>query len=286
MLNNFAIFILTHGRPDNVKTVRTLKKCGYTGKVYIVIDNEDKTAAEYYRIYGDQVIMFDKLKKSKEFDTADTFDNRKTIVYARNACFDIAKELGLDYFLELDDDYKEFRYRYENNGSLASVYVKSFDRLVDYMLEFLKLSGALTVAFSQTGDFIGGMGSRVFKERLTRKAMNSFFCATAKRFDFIGRLNEDVNSYAYYGTTGQLLFTVADVTLDQTDTQANTGGMTEVYLDGGTYVKSFYSVMINPSCVKISTLGMSSKRIHHLVNWEYCTPKIISSDYKKAPISV
>ena len=31
----------------------------------------------------------------------------------------------------------------------------------------------------------------------------------------------------------------------------------------GTYVKSFYSVMYAPSCVKISTLGTSNKRIHY-----------------------
>ena len=39
----FAVFILTHGRPDNVKTLATLKKCGYTGKIYFIVDNEDKT---------------------------------------------------------------------------------------------------------------------------------------------------------------------------------------------------------------------------------------------------
>ena len=35
MDNNFAVFILTHGRPDNVKTLQTLKKCGYTGAIYL-----------------------------------------------------------------------------------------------------------------------------------------------------------------------------------------------------------------------------------------------------------
>ena len=39
---DFAVFILTHGRPDNVITYNTLKKAGYTGDIYIVIDNEDK----------------------------------------------------------------------------------------------------------------------------------------------------------------------------------------------------------------------------------------------------
>ena len=38
-MNNFAVFILTHGRADNVKTHDSLKRCGYTGKIYILIDN-------------------------------------------------------------------------------------------------------------------------------------------------------------------------------------------------------------------------------------------------------
>ena len=43
MRNDFAIFILSHGRANKVKTLKTLKDCGYNGKWYIIIDNEDKT---------------------------------------------------------------------------------------------------------------------------------------------------------------------------------------------------------------------------------------------------
>ena len=46
MRDDFCVFILTHGRPDQVHTYDSLMKAGYTGKVYIVIDNEDKTADE------------------------------------------------------------------------------------------------------------------------------------------------------------------------------------------------------------------------------------------------
>ena len=50
--DSFAIFILTHGRPDKVLTLTLLEKCNYTGKWYLVIDNEDKTADRYYELYG------------------------------------------------------------------------------------------------------------------------------------------------------------------------------------------------------------------------------------------
>lgn len=106
----FVVFILSHGRPDSVHTLKTLKSLGYSGDWLIVIDNEDETAERYYQNFGrEKVVMFDKLAISKTFDTADTFEDRRTIVYARNACWDIAKERGYRYFLELDDDYTSFR---------------------------------------------------------------------------------------------------------------------------------------------------------------------------------
>ena len=283
MRNDFVAFILTHGRPDKVYTVEALKNAGYTGRIVLVIDNEDKTADQYYEKFGkENVVMFDKLKKSKEFDTIDIGRDRRAIVYARNACFDIAKDLGYKYFLELDDDYTNFRQRFvKDNGQFGSWYLKDFDAVVDCMIEFLETSGALTVAFAQTGDFIGGSGSKVFKDKLARKAMNSFFCKTDNKFDFIGRINEDVNTYVNLGSKGHLFFTVSDMSLDQTQTQANSGGMTELYLNAGTYVKSFFTVISNPSSVKLYTVGSSHKRIHHSIDWDNAVPKIISSYYKK-----
>ena len=43
----FAAFILTHGRPDNVLTYDSLKKAGYTGRIVLIIDNEDKNKEKY-----------------------------------------------------------------------------------------------------------------------------------------------------------------------------------------------------------------------------------------------
>lgn len=283
MREDFAIFILSHGRANNVKTLTTIKNCGYSGKWYIIIDNEDKQAQQYYDNFGkDHVIMFDKERQNQLCDTMDIKSRKKNVIlFARNVCFEIAKDIGVDYFLELDDDYIEFRQRYEKNGTLSSRFVLDFDSICEAMIEFLDTSGALTVAFSQMGDFIGGLDCQMFKQRLLRKCMNSFFCKTSKPFQFKGRVNEDVNTYCLLGTQGQLLFTVADIALNQVDTQQGSNGMTTTYLDGGTYVKSFYSVIACPSCVKVAEMGVNHKRFHHLVKWENCLPKIISDRYKK-----
>jgi lipocalin len=71
MRDDFAVFILTHGRPEKVFTLNSLKAGNYSGKWYIVIDNEDDTEDEYRRLYGDRVLQFDKVAVSKTFDTAE-----------------------------------------------------------------------------------------------------------------------------------------------------------------------------------------------------------------------
>ena len=61
MRDDFAVFILTHGRADNVVTLKSLLRGGYTGRWYMVIDDEDDDAEKYQGKYGaDHVIMFDK----------------------------------------------------------------------------------------------------------------------------------------------------------------------------------------------------------------------------------
>ena len=60
MLNEFVVFILTHGRPDNVITYKKLRASGYSGRIVLVVDDLDKTRDKYIANYGDQVYIFDK----------------------------------------------------------------------------------------------------------------------------------------------------------------------------------------------------------------------------------
>lgn len=279
--DSFCVFILSHGRPDNIKTLKLLERTNYTGPYFIVIDNEDQTSNQYYERFGDKVVMFDKLKQSKKFDTADNFDDRRTIVYARNACFDIAKKLGYEYFLELDDDYNNFAFRYKEKDKLANKQVSSIDQVFEAFLQFLDDTKADTVAFAQGGDFIGGVDGGMFRKGLSRKAMNSFFFRTDSDIRFLGRINEDVNTYCNLGMRGKLFLTYTKFYLNQETTQKSKGGMSDVYLASGTYLKSFYTVMFNPSSVKVSAMGSINFRLHHKINWNNTVPKIIHEKYKK-----
>lgn len=280
--DDFCIFILSHGRADRIYSLNTLKNSGYTGKWYIVIDNEDKTSEEYFKKYGDKVLQFDKKEISKTFDTADNFDNRKTIVYARNVCFELAKKVKVKYFMEFDDDYVSISYRFNHEGNFKNKVVKNFDFILEKTIDFYIESGVDCLAFAQGGDFIGGQNGDLGKMIKTkRKAMNTLLCSVERSFHFLGRINEDVNTYTKLGSIGKLFMTVNLISINQKITQSNNGGMTDVYLESGTYLKSFYSVIFNPSSVKISKMGNKNMRIHHKILWNNTVPKIIDEKYKK-----
>lgn len=281
MREDFAVFILSHGRADSLITNKTLRERGYTGKIYLVLDDEDRTINAYRRKHNEEIIVFNKEKYIRETDTCDNFEKHNAVVYARNAVFDLAKERGLKYFLVLDDDYDAIAYKYVKDDILREDRVKSLDAVFDTMLEFLENSGALSVAFYQHGDYIGGKNSETFKRGIHRKIMNSFFCKTDRPFDFMGTINEDVNAYTLHASRGELFFSIADISVHQERTQSQKGGLTDIYLDLGTYVKSFYSVIVMPSAIKISIMGDDHKRIHHYVSWNNCAPKIINQRYKK-----
>lgn len=281
---DFVVFILTHGRVDNQYTYRSLCEQGYTGRCVFVLDNEDGQVDEYKRRYGaDNCYVFDKLAMSKRIDEVFRGD-RRVIVYARNACFDAARDLGYKYFIELDDDYTSFVWRFDAECAYTpkTPKIKNLDVVFESMLRYYINTPLTSLAMAQGGDFIGGSSNQMLRSIGTkRKAMNSFICSVDRPFEFKGRINEDVNAYTQLTSVGKIFLTIVQCNLQQKITQSNGGGMTDVYRDSGTYVKSFSSVIVFPSGVKVTLLNSHHKRIHHNVYWEHTAPKILQEKWRK-----
>lgn len=263
-----------------------LQKGGYSGDWFMVLDDMDETREQYEKTFGkEHIIVFDKKAEAKKVDTCDNFDKWGVILFARSVCFRLAKERGYTHFLELDDDYKEFEIRTIKGEKLMTRRVQNLDKFFNVMWDYLdKAKSVDSIATMQGGDFIGGAKCMERRQRVEapRKVMNTFFCRTDRRVNFLGRINEDVNTYAKEGNVGKVFLSALPVCVVQGITQRNKGGMTETYLDGGTYLKSFYSVMLMPSAVKIGIMGDKHLRIHHNVDWRFCVPKIISQKWKKS----
>lgn len=274
---NKAIFILTYGRPKKQTTFNTLKRCKCQYPIYFICSDDDKSLDELKSKFGEKrVLVFNKKEVAKDLDLMTNNPLWNVILYARNYCFKVASDLGIDGFIQLDDDYTGFYYADFKNKKWREL--KKIDAIFDLMFDFYRENKRLLgFSLSQGGDFIGGLTKD--KMRVKRKAMNSFFCLTERKFKFRGVLNEDVNFYVGEGARDGICFQTHYLKLIQGTTQKNKGGMTGAYIDGGTYAKSFYSVMINPSAVSISEMGMVFKRLHHKINYDLLCPKIIRECY-------
>ena len=181
----------------------------------------------------------------------------------------------------LDDDYREIDLRYEDEEKLKAKICLQYDRLFNDMIRFLDESGAITVAFCQGGDFVGGLDGGNFAKGLLRKAMNSFFCRADRPIQYRGTMNEDVVTYTTLSSRGLLFFSPTKTCVIQLPSQSLKGGMSDSYLETGTYLKSFYAVMSMPSCVKVQVMHTKHSRIHHRVDWERCAPKILNEKWRQ-----
>lgn len=284
MNKDFAIFILSHWRPNTVYTYNTLKKIWYTWKIYILCDDEDKQLDKYIEKYWDKILVFSKKDVWLYTDSYDSQPWYKSVVYARNATFNLAKELWLKYFMQLDDDYMTFTCKYNNKLEFSSSRstVKDFDKILEYMVKFVSLDKVMCIALAQEWDFIWWENNWfVFSEIRKRKIMNSFLCSVDKPFLFRWELNDDVNTYVALWNQWYFFYTIPWISINQKITQSNPWWLTDIYLEKWTYIKSFCTVMTSPSSVKITTMWISDRRIHHKIKRNYTVPRVLHQDYKK-----
>jgi len=286
--DEFCIFILSNGRPDRVYTYRCFERANCIDNVYIVIDDEDQCAEEYQKRFPGKVIVFNKAAMDGRIDKGDNFEKRNSTLWPRASFWKIAENLGFKYFVQLDDDYTDFQYFFDKNGVHKYAMAKrTLMQMFEVMFEFYKSANIKTLAMAQGGDFIGGAreGEKKRLCRLRRKAMNVFLCSCDRPWSVLGRRNEDVTAYVMGNLRGDLFFTTMQAKITQVQTQKNPGLITDGYIESGTYVKSFYTVMYAPSCVKIGAMGdhrVKVFRIHHKINWHNCAPKILREECKHA----
>lgn len=275
-MNDFAVIIITHKRPD-CDTYSVLRKSGYTGKIFLVVDDGDPTVPEYKEKYGDEVKVF---HKKVDFDIGDNFDGPNSIAtFARNHCWKVAVEEKLKTFLMLDDDLEQLTYRYAKDGKLKGKKVTNADWLFDRVSEWLLSSNMGCVSFGIAMDYIGGI-KRLSKSK--RTAMNSFFLRTDRRFEFLGRYSEDQISPVLQNKIGNAVvgFTGVQAQFDvwtHGKPKAN-GGCQSAYRDVGSFSLRFYEVMWHPDCIH---LRQNENEFMDSLLSKYAFPMILSGRYRK-----
>lgn len=289
--SDYCVLILTHGRAGNQKTLHTLRCAGYEGEIILVVDDTDRELEQYRRIKGVTLEVFSLSEaKARGRNVGDNFGEshpigaKGSVVWARNECWRIARKHGYRYFVELDDDYTAFELRTNAEGQYCTSRIKQkIGKVFEATFQVLKTTPVDCLAWSQAGDFIGGSQSRRAKMvKPWRKIMNVYFCDVERPFYFSARMNDDLTTAVVEGEKGRIFFTTPLLVCQQTQTQKGKGGLTDMYLAGGTYTKSMYSVVAHPAAVCVSEMGGRHKRLHHEVRWGRAVPKIVHERWRKS----
>lgn len=277
----FAVFILSHGRAKTISTYKALRAHGYTGPMYVVIDNEDDQEPLYREKFGKDIIQFDKRDYVALTDLGDLDDDRRIGVFARNFIQDKAQEMGYKYHLQLDDDINGFTWRTIRDGRLVCVMVQNIDAVLSAMLDYMDTTPFTSLSFGLAIYYVGGLSNSTWKKQMIPKTMTAFIMRASDKHYFHMRMNDDITTSALANMRGKMFYTYLPVRVDTVQTQSQEGGMTDIYRDNGTYRKSFYTVMAAPSCTKISQMGLHDMRVHHEIVWNNCAPKILDETYRK-----
>jgi hypothetical protein len=281
MNKRFAVFVLSHGRIKTISTIDNIIRQGYTGDWFVVIDDEDSQEEEYINKFSEHIIKFNKKHYADIADLGDLDTDRRIGVLARNFIQDESKRLGYKYHLQLDDDITYFAFRFRKGNSLKNYLVKDLDSVFDAICDYMDECPFTSLSLGSGQYLFGGYTNNNYRKGMIPKTMTTFFMRADDIEYFKFRMNDDITTSALNNMIGKMYYTILSITQHNSDTQSQSGGMTEIYKENGTYRKSFYTVMALPSCSYIAVQGLKNLRMHHEIIYNNCVPKIISDKYKK-----
>lgn len=281
MTKKFAVFILTHGRPNNQLTVKSLQDVGYTGEWYLVVDDQDDTFDEYVSVWGaDRVIVFHKDHFIKHTDTGLHTPVPKFAVFARNAIEFIAHSMGYKTFMMLDDDITKLRIRLPEGDSLKSFQINGqFDAIIESSVNYVLECDIACMGLGFCNLYIGGVENFNKENPRQRLCAEAFIRNTAH--PILWRLNmvEDLITSIDAAMRGEVWFQFLPIQCEiKMSEGAVDGGNSDVYRQLGMYRISFMPVIAYPSS---NAVRLGKKSWASTTSPDKCIPKIISSRYRK-----
>lgn len=272
MREDFAVFIISHERADRVETYDMLRDAGYTGKIYVVVDDEDVEFNQYKRRFGDYLLKYSKMVYRDITEVCTKVNGCAT--YARNAVEDIAKLLNLKAFMVADDDLLRLRYRYDDNGILRSLAIKSnLDAIIDAYLEFILDNGVACVSFGTANIYMKGIKPEVVSNN--RIPFNCFIRNAEFRWTWKADIYEDAVTSILESWNGDFAMQLPFVQCDMCPMDAGAkGGMTGIYTSISNYEKNFPVLIYAPSCVR---LGIGKRSFIYSTITKNAFPKLVSA---------
>lgn len=284
-MNYFAVFILSHKRADRVETFSTLRNSGYTGRIFIVLDDEDPQRLDYEIRFKDEektkVIVFHKRLYMRLTDTVTNDKQASSPVYARNFIEHYAERIGCLAYIVMDDDVTNLRYRYvENNVAKSQTLRSNLDKVFVAYIDYLIDAKIATLSFATVMMYAGGVHSEEDKVRL---ASHRYTCQIHIRnlfypVEWVSLVNNDSISANNTAKIGYLWWSLPFIVYDSPKMNTLPGGMKEVYDGVSEFKRAFMSTVVSPSVCRV---GCSKNRLAIKRNLKAAYPVIISGRWKK-----
>ena len=281
MTKKFAVFILTHGRPHNQLTVKSLQDVGYTGEWYLVVDDQDDTFNEYVKVWGvDRVIVFHKDHFIRHTDVGLQVPVPKFAVFARNAIEHIAKYMGYQTFMMLDDDITKIRIRLPEGNSLKSYQINGqFDAIIENSVNYVLDCDIACMGLGFCNLYIGGVENFNKENPRQRLCAEAFIRNTSHPISWRLNMVEDLITSIDAAMNGDVWFQFLPIQCEiKMSEGAVDGGNSDVYRQLGMYRISFMPVIAYPSS---NAVRCSKKSWASTTSPDKCIPKILSSRYRK-----
>lgn len=230
-----AIYICTHGRPDKQITLKALRDAGYSGNIYLVLDDEDKTRPAYHDNLGmcDDFVFFNKQAIIDCTNTTSCPPNRKTILYAKNACEIDAKRIGLDVFAICDDDIPGFRYRYVEDGSCKSLKIaQNMDAIIESHFQYIIDADITATSFGMAQFYFAGENCFSPESMLKWRVPYTFvFRNASHEVNWVSDYGEDITTAIECANQGKFMMASPFVQMNLSPMGVGEGGMVELHKD-------------------------------------------------------
>ena len=275
-----AIFICTFNRPDDQKTLALLRSLNCKMKIYLVLDDTDKSRDRYIKNYPDtDILIFDKNHYINTCDTGSNSPRYSCVLYARAAVEDMANKLGLDTFIMADDDIHTFRFRYLDGQVIRSQKLKDINGVIDSCMDYMVNSDISSLGFSFTQMFFGG--PKVFDEfGRNRIVYNFMFRNTKHKVNWVSWYGEDIITALNHQQWGQYWIAIPDIQqdIDSVASGKSDGGMADVYRNKDGFHLAMCDFIYQPTATK--PYWYRNKFMASIVR-SYAFPMLISDNYRK-----
>lgn len=277
MKNDVHIFIPSYHRPNNLKTVKYFLSIGWDAdKIHVCIDSATDDIGDYQEQASKQgfnLHVFDMDEARKRYDYVHRPSKAcRSAGQARNMFFDIAKSLGLDFYVVQDDDTNAFQKKYHGKY-IGMATIDDVRAVFDGIREMMQRRHIGLFGVSQTGDFIGGNNDKIYR----KKVMNTTFYDT--RFIYRGERGvQDDDTSLFVGVMNYGLFTGSlgdGLVLQQMQSAKQSGGLTDLYNECKLLNKSLVTPIQFPSAIYAEKQKMNGNRLHHHIQTKYLYPMIL-----------